>query len=208
MNTERKTEIKNDLENYRYEGDLLKIHTYPDPILKEVAAPVETFDEKLEKLCFDMIYTMYKSHGVGLAAPQIGLSKRIFVVDIDYDRKKEVGPDGEKIYRPNGFNPKIFINPSITNCHDEIVYREGCLSVPRIYDDVTRYRYCTVWYQDLKGEKHTLEASELLAVCVQHETDHLNGILFIEHLSMLKKDLHIKKIMKRKKRELQEQSYS
>ena len=191
---------QNSLENYQWKGDLLRIRTYPDPVLKKVAQPVETFDEELEKLCFDMLYTMYEARGIGLAAPQVGVSKKIFVIDIDYDRTKEQDEEGNLHYVPRGFRPMILINPTIENLEGEIVFREGCLSLPKVYDDVTRYRTCTVHYQNIKGQECILEASDLLSICVQHENDHLNGVVFLERLSQLKRDIYIKKLIKRQKR--------
>ena len=202
MNMHNKETIRkqNNLENYYWEGTLLEIRTYPDPILKVIASPVETFDQNLEQLCFDMLFTMYHARGIGLAAPQVGLSKRFFVMDIDYDRTEEKLPDGTTYYQPTEFNPRILINPVIRDRQGEIVFREGCLSLPKIYDDVTRYYSCCVDYQDIKGEKHTLEANDLLSICIQHENDHLDGIVFLERLSPLKRELYIKKMLKRQKK--------
>ena len=191
---------KNTLEHYRWTGKLLPIITYPGPILKQVAPPVEVFDQKLEDLCFNMLFTMYHSRGVGLAAPQVGISQRIFVIDIDYERKKERLPNGEIFYRPKGFRPHVLINPVISNRQGEIVFREGCLSLPKVYDDVTRYYSCTVDYQDTKGQKQTLQTEDLLSVCLQHENDHLDGIVFLDRLSPLKRELYIKKLLKLSKK--------
>lgn len=194
------TEAMNTLENYKLEGTLLDIHTYPDPVLKKVATEVETFDEELRNLCFNMLYTMYHAPGIGLAAPQIGILKRIFVMDIDYDREEVDLPNGDVTYKMSNFNPKIFVNPVIYDKEGEITYQEGCLSLPGIYDDVKRFMKCKVDYQDVKGEKHTIEAEELFSICIQHENDHLDGIVFIERLSQLKKGLYSKKLIKAKKR--------
>ena len=197
---------KNSLEHYRWEGKLLTIFTYPNPMLKLVGSPVEVFDQKLEDLCFNMLFTMYRSRGIGLAAPQVGISQRIFVMDIDYERRKERLANGEAFYQPKGFNPLILINPVISNRQGKVVFCEGCLSLPKIYDDVTRYRFCTVDYQDIKGQEHTLKAEELLSICIQHENDHLDGIIFLDRLSPLKRELYIKKILKQSKKASSKQS--
>ena len=195
----------NSLQNYRLEGDELGIYTYPDPVLKQVATPVEVFEEDLEKLCFDMLYTMYNAQGIGLAAPQVGILKRLFVIDTDYTvyrgyKNIEEEDSVEEDYPEGGtFRPRILINPVIRNCQGETSSREGCLSVPKTFDDVTRYLSCTVDYQNLKGEKCSLDVSGLLSICIQHEIDHLNGIVFLEHLSSLKREFYIKKILKKRK---------
>lgn len=186
------------LENYEFKGNLLNIHTYPDPVLTTVAEPVTEFGEDLKKLCLDMLFTMYHAPGIGLAAPQIGLSKRIFVVDVDYDRDETKEGSGEYSY--SNFHPKIFINPVFKQKDGQTVYQEGCLSLPGVYEDVKRAEHVVVEYQDTDGNKHELEASELLAICLQHENDHLDGIVFIERLSALKKSFFKKKLIKEKKR--------
>ncbi len=197
------SKVENSLENYQLNGDLLKIHTYPDPILKKIATPVENFDENLKKLCFDMLFTMYHAPGIGLAAPQIGLSKRIFVMDVDYDRELIEGSEDD--YTLSNFKPQVFINPVIRDKEGEIVYQEGCLSLPGIYEDVKRFESCVVDYQDWNGNTHTIEASELFAICIQHENDHLDGVVFIEKLSPLKLDFYSKKLIKQKKKDRQSQ---
>lgn len=147
-----------------------KIITAGNPILKSVAVPVTEFDKKLKFLVNEMKKTMYESNGVGLAAPQIAVSKRIFVAD-----------DGE-----SGF--EAYINPEWTPITDEkITDSEGCLSVPDWYGDVERYASVIVKYQDIHGKKKQKKATGLLARCIQHETDHLNGILFIEKANLLHK---------------------
>lgn len=185
------------LENYELKGELLPIHTYPDPILTQVATEVTEFDAELEKLCLDMLYTMYKAPGIGLAAPQIGLSKRIFVIDVDYDREETEEDSGE--YLLSNFNPRIFINPTFKEKVGETTYQEGCLSLPGIYEDVKRFENIIVEYQNTKGETQTIEASDLLSICIQHENDHLDGIVFIDRLSKLKKSFFKKKLIKAKK---------
>jgi peptide deformylase len=163
------------LENYELKGSELPIHTFPDPVLKKVATEVTEFNQELKELCLNMLYTMYHAPGIGLAAPQIGLSKRIFVMDIDYDREETGEGSGE--YSLSNFNPKIFINPKIREKQGETTYQEGCLSLPGVYEDVKRFEKIVVDYQDTEGNHHSLEADDLLAICIQHENDHLDGIV-------------------------------
>ena len=162
------------------------ILTAPDPRLQAVSLDVETVDDEVRALVDDMVDSMYAADGIGLAAIQIGVARRILVIDIDQK-------DGKK-------NPLAFINPKITWASEETaVYEEGCLSVPEIWDDVERPARITCEYLDENGVKQTLEADGLLATCLQHEMDHLNGVLFIDHLSRLKKSMAIKKLTKAKK---------
>lgn len=167
-------------------GEKLKIYTYPAPVLKKVAEPVEVFDSKLEELCHNMLATMYQAPGIGLAAPQVGVSRRVFVVDIDY-REEDAR-----------FNPLVFVNPRLRDGQGEILYEEGCLSVPGVFEQIKRRETVWVDYQDVKGERHSLKAEGLLAVCLQHENDHLDGIVFLEKLSLLKRNLVVKKFLKKK----------
>ena len=154
----------------RNEPIVSEIITAGNPILKAVAAPVTAFDKKLKFLILDMKKTLYEANGVGLAAPQIAVSKRIFVAD-----------DGE-----SGF--EAYINPEWQPDGDEMATdSEGCLSVPGLFGEVTRYARVIVRYQDIHGKKKVKKASGLLARCIQHETDHLNGILFIEKAVSLHK---------------------
>lgn len=185
------------LENYELKGELLPIHTYPDPVLTQIAEEVTEFNEELKTLCLNMLYTMYKAPGIGLAAPQIGLSKRIFVIDVDYDREETEEDSGEFLL--SNFNPRIFINPQFSNKEGETTYQEGCLSLPGIYEDVKRFESIVVEYQDTDGNTHTMEANDLLSICIQHENDHLDGIVFIDRLSKLKKSFFKKKLIKAKK---------
>ena len=193
-------ENTNILENYKLEGELLQIKTYPAPVLKKVALPVTEFNEELKKLCIDMLYTMYKAPGIGLAAPQVGHSIRLFVMDIDYDREEITKADDSVEYNLSNFNPMIFINPIIKDPKGETIYEEGCLSVPGIYEEVKRFETITVDYQDVDGNHHSINADELLSICIQHENDHLEGIVFLERLSMLKQNLLKKKFLKQKKK--------
>lgn len=186
----------NFLENYKLEGKKLDIFTYPAPILKKVAAPVTEFNDQLHQTIRDMLFTMYHAPGIGLAAPQVGVSLRFFVLDIWYDREKITHADGTEEFRLSEFSPMVFCNPVFKNKTGEIIHEEGCLSVPGIYEDVKRAELVTVEFQDIFGEHHEIEADELLSVCLQHENDHLDGIVFIERLSFLKKQLLEKKFLK------------
>jgi peptide deformylase len=178
-------------------GSKLPIITYPDPVLTTVATDVTEFNDELKELCKNMLYTMYHAPGIGLAAPQIGLSKRLFVVDVDFSRE-ETEVDSDE-YVLGEFNPKIFINPRIIKTEGETTYQEGCLSLPGIYEDVKRFEKIEVEYQDTDGNKHTIEADELFSICIQHENDHLDGKVFIDRLSNLKKTFFKKKLTKAKK---------
>ena len=162
------------------------ILTAPDPRLQAVSTDVERVDDEIRALVTDMTDSMSAAEGIGLAAIQIGVAKRILVIDLD---QKE----GNK-------NPRAFINPKITWASEEMAtYEEGCLSVPEIWDDVERPARVKCEYLDIDGKPQTLEADGLLATCLQHEMDHLNGVLFIDHLSRLKKSMAVKKLTKAKK---------
>ena len=162
------------------------ILTAPDPRLQAVSTDVERVDDEIRALVTDMTDSMYAAEGIGLAAIQIGVAKRILVIDLD---QKE-----------GNNNPRAFINPKITWASEEMAtYEEGCLSVPEIWDDVERPARVKCEYLDIDGKPQTLEADGLLATCLQHEMDHLNGVLFIDHLSRLKKSMAVKKLTKAKK---------
>ena len=184
-------------ESYQLEGEALDIHTYPDPVLTKVASEVVDFDDNLKNLCKNMLYTMYHAPGIGLAAPQIGISKRIFVIDVEYDREETAEDSGE--FELSNFTPRIFINPVIKEKNGEIIYQEGCLSLPGVFEDVKRFEHVIVEFQNTDGEKHEMDATELLSICIQHENDHLDGIVFLDRLSILKKNFFKKKLAKAKK---------
>jgi peptide deformylase len=186
--------------NYKLEGVELPILTYPDPILSQKAVAVEAFGPELEKLVQDMLFTMYHAPGIGLAAPQVGKSVRLFVLDVDYDRELVTTASGKEEARLSNFNPMVFINPVITGTAGTTTFEEGCLSVPGVYEEVKRHKAIHVRYQDLKGEFHELEADDMLSICIQHENDHLDGVVFIERLSNLKKTFYKKKMAKEKGR--------
>ncbi|EKV32434.1 Peptide deformylase [Caenispirillum salinarum AK4] len=164
---------------------LLPILVAPDPRLKTKAKPVEKVDAETAQLMEDMLETMYAAPGIGLAAPQVGVSKRVIVVD--------VAPEGEK-------NPLRMANPEVIWASDELrEYEEGCLSLPEQYDAVTRPDRVKVRYIDHQNEIREIEADGLLATCIQHEIDHLDGKLFVDHLSSLKRNMVLRKLTKLKK---------
>lgn len=188
-----------DLDNYELEGEELEILRYPHPTLKAKAKQVTVFDDELKILAKNMIYTMYQAPGIGLACPQVNKSIRMFVIDVDFDREEVTLADGTESYKLVNLNPKVIINPIIKNQEGEIIYEEGCLSLPGYYEEVTRYNNITVDYQDLDGNHQTLDAEETFAVCLQHENDHLDGKVFIDRISLMKRNIIKKKLTKKKK---------
>ena len=173
---------------------ILPIIETPDPRLRVISKPVETFDGELKTLVADMFETMYDAPGIGLAAIQVGVPKRILVIDLqEADPEDE---EGKKVIR----TPRVFINPVFSDESEEhSVYQEGCLSVPEQYADVTRPAEVTVDWQDEDGKSHQERMTGLMATCIQHEHDHLEGILFIDHLSRLKREMVLKKLAKMRK---------
>ncbi len=160
---------------------ILDILTFPDPRLRTIAEPVETFDESIQTLVKDMIETMYDANGVGLAATQVNVHKRVVVIDTSDERDQ----------------PMVFINPTIeVKEGDQAPYDEGCLSVPGFYEEVERPENIIVRAQDENGESFELQPDGLLAVCIQHELDHLNGKLFVDYLSAMKRNRIRKKLEK------------
>lgn len=149
---------------------LLPILRFPDVRLKKVAAPVGHIDDSIRKLAADMAETMYEAPGIGLAATQVDVHKQVVVIDVSEEKN----------------DLRVFINPRLENCTGLHVGEEGCLSVPGIYDKVERAESVTVHYLDLDGQPQSLTTDGLLAVCLQHELDHLNGMVFVDHLSQLK----------------------
>jgi peptide deformylase len=155
----------------------------PDPVLRQVSSPVERVDDNVRAFAADLFETMYDAPGIGLAGIQVGEPRRILVIDL----AKEGEPKA----------PQVFINPEIVARSDEAsVYEEGCLSIPDYYAEVERPKDVTVRYLDLDGKAHEIKAEGLLAVCLQHEIDHLNGVLFIDHISKLKRDMVVRKFRK------------
>jgi len=155
----------------------------PDPILRQLSKPIERVDADLQRLADDMLETMYDAPGIGLAAVQIGVPRRMLVIDVSREGEEK--------------QPQVFINPEIFTSSDErSVYEEGCLSIPDYYAEVERPAVVSVKYLDRNGKEQTVEADGLLATCLQHEIDHLNGVLFIDHISRLKREMVIKKFTK------------
>ena len=167
---------------------ILPIIEVPDPRLRQISQPVEQVDDDLRRLIGDMFETMYAAPGIGLAAIQVGVLKRVLVIDLQ--EPEEEG--GEPVRKP-----LVFINPEILSNSDRAVpYNEGCLSVPEMYADVDRPDRIRARWLDADGAAHEEEIDGLLAVCLQHEMDHLNGVLFIDHLSRLKREMLLKKLAK------------
>tara|TARA_A100001015_G_C14764892_1_gene622930 strand:- start:81 stop:599 length:519 start_codon:yes stop_codon:yes gene_type:complete len=161
------------------------ILTEPNKILRQISKPVKKVTKEEQKLMDDMLDTMYAANGIGLAAIQIGIPKRIIVMDISKDSEKK--------------NPRFFVNPIIKNKNlKKVIYEEGCLSVPNQFAEIDRPSECDVEYLDYNGEKQIIHADGLFATCIQHEMDHLEGILFIDYLSKLKRSMIIKKLSKQK----------
>ena len=163
-----------------------KILIEPDPILRKKCEPLEKVDDNVRKLMNEMLDIMYEAPGIGLAAIQIGILKRLVVIDISKEKEKK--------------DPLFLINPEImSRSETKSVYEEGCLSLPGQFAEVERPSECILKYLDLDGKEKNLKAKGLLSTCIQHEVDHLDGVLFIDYLSKLKKDMIIKKLIKHKK---------
>ncbi len=161
-----------------------KIITEPNKLLREISLPVKNVGKKEQQLMDDMLDTMYAANGIGLAAIQIGVPKNVVVIDLNKDNKKL---------------PMFFVNPKITSKSKSLKkYEEGCLSIPNLFAEIERPSECEIQYLDYFGKEKTLIANGLLATCIQHEVDHLKGILFIDYLSKLKKDIILKKLSKQK----------
>ena len=166
----------------------------PDPVLRQISKPVESFDDELKTLIADMFETMYHAPGIGLAAVQVGVPKRLLVMDLQENEDPE-NPDSPVVK-----DPRVFINPEILSQSDhEVPYTEGCLSVPDQYAEVMRPDRIRARWMDESGRSHEEDLDGLLAVCLQHEMDHLEGVLFIDHLSKLKRDMVLKKLAKQRK---------
>lgn len=170
---------------------VLPIVEVPDPRLRLVSRPVEAFDDTLGRLVADMTETMYAAHGIGLAAIQVGVDRRVLVIDL----QEEKDADDQPVRSPHAY-----INPEILEVSEELsTYNEGCLSIPEQYAEVARPAGCRVRWRDEAGEAHEAELDGLLATCMQHEIDHLNGVLFTDHLSRLKRDMVMRKLAKLRK---------
>jgi peptide deformylase len=186
---------------------ILPIRIIPDSVLRQVAEPVAVVDDAVRKLLDDMLETMYDAPGIGLAAPQIGVLKRLVVLDVAH-REREIAKgetgehdasetDDDDVVPVKDRRPKCLVNPEITWSSEELrSYTEGCLSIPDYYEDVVRPARVRVTYLDRNGERQEEEAEGIYAICLQHEIDHLNGVLFIDHLSKLKRDRVNKKFAK------------
>ncbi|MDP3172927.1 MAG: peptide deformylase [Phenylobacterium sp.] len=163
-----------------------EILVVPDPVLKQKSTPVDVVDDDLRALMDDMLETMYAAPGIGLAAVQIGVPKRVIVMDLSHGEEEKA--------------PRFFINPQIVWASEETLpYEEGCLSVPEIFDEVERPAKVRLSYLDYQGKAVEEDAEGLFAVCIQHEMDHLEGVLFIDHLSRLKREQAVKKVKKQVK---------
>ncbi|MBF0361885.1 MAG: peptide deformylase [Oligoflexia bacterium] len=244
-NNQNQVEIETKLQflrEYKLEGNKLDILIYPHTVLSKKALEIDItkITPELINLAKDMLYTLYLAPGVGLAAPQVGKSFRLIVVDVDYTRDKIVsldldseGDNGESVdedseededleeeedddidendenkkrgkkvkakYKLDNFHPLVLINPVIVNRVGITKCNEGCLSLPGIHEDVERSLEIDVEYFNLKGEKEFLHATDLLSICIQHECDHLEGMVLLDHLSLLKRNFHKRKLMKRKR---------
>ena len=165
-----------------------RILTAPDPFLKQISKPADSVTKEIQDLMNDMLETMYDAPGIGLAAVQIGVPLRVIVIDIAWRNE-----DGKK-------EPMYFVNPEIISTVENLAtYEEGCLSVPDQYAEIDRPEKCKVKYLDYDGNEKIMLAEGMLATCIQHEMDHLEGILFIDHLSNLKKNMIVKKLIKSKR---------
>jgi len=177
---------------------LREVLQFPDPRLKRVSTPVTEVTDEIRSLAADMIEVMYDEPGIGLAAPQVGCAIRLVVMDTEWtDEENDTGQD-----------PRVMINPEILEKDGQLVWNEGCLSVPDFQAEVERAAHVVVRYTDLEGREHTEDATELRAVCFQHEIDHLDGILFIDRISRLKRNMYVKKRKKAAKLEQEESSAS
>ncbi|MBN2647875.1 MAG: peptide deformylase [Thiotrichales bacterium] len=167
--------------------NLLDLVLYPDPGLREVCKPVSAMNDQVDRLIDEMFYTMYDAPGIGLAAPQVAVQQRVIVVDVSEGKDQ----------------PLALINPKIIQQAGSITWEEGCLSLPGIYAKITRPNHILVEGMNREGKQIQIEASDLLAVCIQHEIDHLNGVLFVDHLSNLKRS---RALQQYRKLQLQEEN--
>jgi len=179
-----------------------KILTEPNKILREKSLRVANVDKNIQRLMDDMLETLYAAPGIGLAAIQVGIAKRVIVMDISRSRN-DIGRDKDDINKNENKKtkkPLYFVNPEIIwKSEDKFTYEEGCLSLPNQFAEIDRSKQCHIKYLDYNGHPQELRANGLLATCIQHEIDHLEGILFIDYLSKLKKEMIIKKLSKQTK---------
>jgi peptide deformylase len=187
---------------------ILPIILAPDPLLKQRSAPVDTITDEIRTLASDMFETMYASNGVGLSAVQVGVLIRLIVVDTDWGSSRYASAEAETPALPailHKGNPITMINPEIiTRSQQKRIYDEGCLSFPGHYSEVERPDTITVAYRDLDGKPQTLQADGLLSTCIQHEIDHMDGIVFVDHISRMKRDMILRKIKKAQKHQATE----
>lgn len=174
---------------------VLPIVEIPDSRLRLVSKPVAEVDDAIHQLVSDMTDTMYDARGIGLAAIQVGVDSRVLLIDLQERAEGEGGEEGQPVR-----DPHAYINPEVLEVSEELsTYNEGCLSIPEQYADVDRPARCRVKWLDEQGTEHDEWLDGLLATCMQHEIDHLNGVLFIDHLSRLKRDMVLKKLAKARK---------
>ncbi len=170
---------------------VLSILEVPDPRLRQTCQPVESVDDDVRTLIADMTETMYAAKGIGLAAIQVGVPHRVIVIDL----QEEEDDEGKPVPAP-----RTYVNPTLVEVSEDLsTYNEGCLSIPEQYAEVTRPARCRVRWLDGQGQNHEEEMDGLLATCMQHEIDHLNGILFIDYISRLKRDMLLKKLAKQRR---------
>lgn len=183
---------------------VLPVYVVPQPVLKKKADAISTITPEVKQLAADMIETMYAARGIGLAAPQVGVSTRLIVLDVD-QRKASGAPlsdetdddSDEDDAPPTPGKAQVFINPEVIwESEEQNIYEEGCLSIPGLYAPVERPAKVRVRYMTLEGDNAEVEADGLLATCLQHEIDHINGVLFVDHLSSLKRDMILRKLKK------------
>ncbi len=180
---------------------ILPLVLAPNPLLKQISKPVEKVDDALRAFMNDMVNTMYAEGGIGLAAVQVGVLKRVLVMDIDYEADDHHHHDHGSCggVHVKNTNPRFFVNPEILESSKESSsFNEGCLSFPTARSEVVRPKIVKVKYLDEKGQEHIEEMDGIMATCIQHEIDHLNGITFVDHISKLKRDMILKKIQKYK----------
>jgi peptide deformylase len=174
---------------------ILPIIEVPDPRLRQISAPVETFDDALQTLIDDMFETMYAAPGIGLAAIQVGVPKRLLVIDLGDDDEEGRDPKAPPVRRP-----MVFINPEFSDPSEDLkVYSEGCLSIPDQFADVTRPAQIRARWLDREGKQHDELLDGMMATCLQHEVDHLNGVVFTDHLSRMKRDMLLRKLEKQRR---------
>ncbi len=178
---------------------VLPIYVAPHPLLSQRSDTVDSVTPDITTLIEDMFETMYASNGIGLAAVQVGVLKRIIVIDTEWGSSRYVEDNASASDVPVG-NPILLINPEIvSHSTDTRIYEEGCLSFPGQYSDVVRPDQVTIRYMDKAGQPQTLEADGLLSTCIQHEIDHINGVVFVDHISRMKRDMILRKLKKQQK---------